>query len=705
MIKPTNNIFLYEAAQIEIDPVELLSNEFMVEYDLEDSTEEFFEEVGEIRDAPEILTPTRDFFDLAGPLAQTKQFATRPYEHRPQQADMAVNIALALQNRNNLCVEAPTGIGKSFAYLVPIIHYAKTQACPVVVSTETINLQEQLIYKDIPFLQKIMGVEFKAALAKGRSNYLCLRRLHMATDEHYDQLLPMPSLVLDLQRLEQWVENSCSGDRDDVKFRFDSSAWSYCCCESGNCQGPQCEFFRNCFYWKARNSWEKADVIIANHAMFFTDLKLKQDDNLEMTLLPKWSAVVIDEAHTLEDSAASHLGLRLSSNGMMAFMNRLFNPDAGRGMLMRKGEAALSLRKIAAEIKPQIGAFFSMFENLLLERNDSVRRLHQPGMVPDLLSAGLSRLRNALADYAEEEEDKSFKTELMAQVLRCDAFIDGIQSFIQMSFPDYVYWIEEERNGVVLQGAPLNIPEILEQVLFNRKFPVVLTSATLTVGRSFDYFRSRTGFTNGVELRLDSPFSPDQVRLYIPRSMPEPNHEDYKSALVQNIPRFLDVTHGKAFVLFTSYQLMRYCAENLQSYFEKTGIRLLMQGEMSRSMLLQEFKDDIDSVIFGTDSFWTGVDVPGEALSNVIVTKFPFAVPSHPLIQARSERIEKSGKNSFMEYSMPEAALKFRQGTGRLIRSKDDTGIIVILDRRVISKRYGQKFIESMPPYPIEYVN
>jgi len=242
-------------------------------------------------------------------------------------------------------------------------------------------------------------------------------------------------------------------------------------------------------------------------------------------------------------------------------------------------------------------------------------------------------------------------------------------------------------------------------VLFNRKFPVVLTSATLTVGRSFDYFRSRTGFTNGVELRLDSPFSPDQVRLYIPRSMPEPNHEDYKSALVQNIPRFLDVTHGKAFVLFTSYQLMRYCAENLQSYFEKTGIRLLMQGEMSRSMLLQEFKDDIDSVIFGTDSFWTGVDVPGEALSNVIVTKFPFAVPSHPLIQARSERIEKSGKNSFMEYSMPEAALKFRQGTGRLIRSKDDTGIIVILDRRVISKRYGQKFIESMPPYPIEYVN
>lgn len=700
MIKLTENISLQDSAESGADPVESLVDEFLVDYQLEGN-----DEVLPDADKPvDVLNPTRDFFALDGALSQAAGFAARPYEHRPQQADMAINIALAFQNRGNLCVEAPTGVGKSFAYLVPSIHYAKSQPRPVIISTETINLQEQLIYKDIPFLRKIIGIDFKAALAKGRSNYLCLRRLHMAADEHYDQLLPEPSLILDLKRLEKWVDGNCNGDRDDVGFRFESTAWNYCCCEAGNCRGSQCEFFRNCFYWKARNSWEKADIIITNHAMFFTDLKLKQDDDLEMTLLPQWSAVVIDEAHTLEDCASSHLGLRISGRGMMTFLNRLFNPEAGRGMLMRKGEAAMNLRKIAAELKPQINAFFSLFENLLLERNDSVRRLHKPGMVPDLLTAALGKFRNALADFAEAEEDKSFKTELTAQVLRCDAFIDGIKSFVDMSFPDYVYWIEGESNSVTLQGAPLNVPEILEKILFNRKFPVILTSATLTVARSFDYFRSRTGFTNGVELRLDSPFSPDQVRMYIPRSMPEPNHDDYKNALLEQIPRFIDVTHGKAFVLFTSYQMMRFCAENLGDYFKNKGIRLLLQGEMNRSMLLREFKDDIDSVIFGTDSFWTGVDVPGESLSNVIVTKLPFAVPSHPLIEARGEMIEKSGGNPFMEYSMPEAALKFRQGTGRLIRSKDDTGIIVILDRRVISKRYGQKFIESLPPYPIEYV-
>ncbi len=704
MIKPAEDIRRLDDRffdETEQPAVEIPLEEFMEEYEAVS-----YREVGEITDIPDIVTPTRDFFAETGPLAKSAMAGNRPYEHRPQQTDMAINTAMALQGRYNLCVEAPTGVGKSFAYLIPAIHFAKTQTCPVVVSTETINLQEQLVEKDIPFLSDVTGIEFRAALAKGRSNYLCQRRLHMASSEHQDQLLPLASLVLDLERMAHWLDKGGTGDRDDINFRYDPIAWSYCCCEAGNCMGNKCAYFRSCFYWKARMEWEKADIIVTNHAMFFTDLKMKQDVSLDMTLLPKWSAVIIDEAHTLEDSAASHLGLRVSSGGLQGFLNRLFNPDNGRGILLRKGEEAMNLRKIIAELKPQTSAFFSLFENMLAEKNDSVYRVHTPKMVPNLLAAGLGRLRNALAAFAEiQEEDKNFKTELEAQVSRCDAFIDGIDAFIDMAYPEHVYWIEEEKGGVTLQGAPLNIPELLEQILFHKRYPVVLTSATLTVRRTFDYFRSRTGFINGTELRLDSPFSPDQVRLYIPRSMPEPNHDDYKDALVQQIPRFLDVTHGKAFVLFTSYQLLRHCAEKLRYYFDERGIALLTQGEMNRTQMLREFKNDIDSVIFGTDSFWTGVDVPGEALSNVILTKFPFAVPSHPLIAARCERIEKSGQSAFMEYSLPEAVLKFRQGIGRLIRSKDDTGIIVILDRRVISKRYGQMFIESLPPYPVEYVN
>lgn len=704
MIKPAEDIRRLDDRFFDEMPsgaVEIPLEEFMEAYECSRTPE-----IGEITEIPDIVTPVRDFFAEDGPLAKSAISGGYPYEHRPQQTDMAINTAMALQNRYNLCVEAPTGVGKSFAYLLPAIHYARTQVCPVMISTETINLQEQLIEKDIPFLQKITGIDFKAALAKGRGNYLCRRRLHMASAEHQDQLLPAASLALDLERLAAWLDKGGSGDRDDVNFRFDPVAWGYCCCEAGNCQGNKCPYFRGCFYWKARLSWEKADIIVTNHAMFFTDLKMKQAADMDMALLPKWSAVIIDEAHTLEDSAASHLGLRISSGGMMSFLNRLFNPDNGRGILLRKGEEAMNLRRIIAELKPQVGAFFTLFENMLVQKNDTVYRLYTPKMVPNLLAAGLGRLRNALAAYADlQEEDKNFKTELEAQVGRIDAFIDGIDAFIDMSLPEHVYWIEEEKHGVTLQGAPLNVPEILERILFHKKYPVILTSATLTVRRNFDYFRSRTGFINGTELRLDSPFSPDQVRLYIPRGMPEPNDEEYKNELIRQIPRFLDVTHGKAFVLFTSYQLLRHCAEKLRHYFDDKGITLLIQGEMNRSLMLREFKNDIDSVIFGTDSFWTGVDVPGQALSNVILTKFPFAVPSHPLIAARCECIEKSGKSAFMEYSLPEAVLKFRQGIGRLIRSRNDTGIIVILDRRIISKRYGQMFIESLPPYPVEYVN
>jgi ATP-dependent DNA helicase DinG len=652
----------------------------------------------------EVLTSTANFFEPDGPLKRSAEYGGRPYEHRPQQAEMAQKIAETLISKHNLCVEAPTGIGKSFAYLIPLIFYSKVSAKPTIVSTETINLQEQLVRKDIPLLQKITGIEFKASLAKGRSNYLCLRRLMLATGNHRDQYLPLASLSLEVDRINKWAEESNDGDRDSIDFRIDPVSWSYVCCEAGNCLGPQCKSFRRCYYWRARREWEEADIVVANHAMFFTDLKIKFIEGLEQNLLPEYSAVIIDEAHTLENNAAEHLGLRINAGGVISFLNRLFNPDNAKGLLLKGGEEALQLREIVANLKDEVTRFFSQFEQFLLEKNESIWRVRKPGIFPNTLSDKLVALQDTLKDYIKIQDDKDFRAELESQVQKCDAYAAGIADFINMSFADCVYWVEDAHAGITVQAAPLNVAELLQETMFKKSFPVVLTSATLTVNKKFDYYRGRVGFMNGPEMRLDSPFNSNQVRVYLPREMPEPNHKDYARALIEQIPRFISITQGKAFVLFTSYQMLRYCADNLQDFFDSNEINLFIQGgELNRSAMLKEFKRDINSVIFGTASFWTGVDVPGEALSNVIVTKFPFAVPTHPLIQARGERLEEEKHNSFMHYSLPEAVLKFRQGVGRLIRSQNDRGIIAILDRRATSKRYGRYFIDSLPDYPVNY--
>ncbi|MDD5596943.1 MAG: helicase C-terminal domain-containing protein [Victivallaceae bacterium] len=696
MIKPISNI--NDAIENSLEP-DFEAAPFT------DADEEFEQEAEtEKLHGLEIISSTAKFFEADGPLKSSERFGGRPYEHRPQQADMAVKIAETLTGRHNLCVEAPTGVGKSFAYLIPLIYYSKISPKPSIVSTETINLQEQLVRKDIPLLQKITGIEFKASLAKGRNNYLCRRRLALATGDRRDEYLPLASLSLEMERINKWAENSSDGDRDSIDFRIDQVSWSYVCCEAGNCLGPKCGSFRNCYYWRARREWEDADIVVANHAMFFTDLKIKFIEGQEQNLLPEYSAVVIDEAHTLENNAAEYLGLRINSNGVISFLNRLFNPDNAKGLLMRGGAEALQLRETVANLKDDVMRFFSQFEQYLLERNDTIFRLRQPGLFPNPLSGKLAALQDTLQDYIKIKEDKDYRTELEAQGQKCDAYAAGIADFINMSFADSVYWLEDGRSGITIQAAPLNISELLQETLFKKSFPVILTSATLTVNKKFDYYRERVGFMDGQELRLDSPFDPKQVRVYLPREMPDPAHKDYAAALVEQIPRFISITQGKAFVLFTSYQMLRYCADNLRDFFETNEITLLIQGEsLNRSAMLKEFKRDIHSVIFGTDSFWTGVDVPGEALSHVIVTKLPFAVPTHPLIEARGERLEAANRNSFMHYSLPEAVLKFRQGVGRLIRSRTDTGIITILDKRVSSKRYGRYFIDSLPAYPVKY--
>ena len=645
------------------------------------------------------------FFAPGGPLKMAAEQGGRPYEFRPQQIRMSGAIADALAQGQNLCIEAPTGVGKSFAYLIPLIFRAKIASRPAIVSTETINLQEQLIQKDIPLLRKLTGIDFKAALAKGRRNYLCRRRYSLLSADQKDALLPSPEMALEVQRLSIWLDKTDDGNRDSLEFKVDPATWELVACEAHNCMGPKCPFYRNCFYYKARQQWEEADIVVANHALFFTDLAMRCCNDSAGALLPNYGAVLIDEAHTLENNAAEYLGLHLSRSGIVGTLNRLFNPENARGLLMRQGENAMELRSMVADTRGEAYGFFANYEEYINRREESAVIIREPQNFPDNLSRKLQQLYFELSKYADDIEEAGLKTEFEAQLSNCMDYVNGIDQFTNQTIPDAVYYAENERGGVRLHASPLNVAEILSDVLFNQDFPVILCSATLTVSNRFDYFCNRTGFCNGSTLLLDSPFNPDQAKLLIPRIMPDPSMaEEYQEAVNREIPRFLRMTDGKAFVLFTSYKMLRGASLALRTPCMLNNWQLLIQGEtLTRSMMLKEFKADTNSILLGTDSFWTGVDVPGEALSNVIITKLPFASPGHPLIAAREERIRQRGGSPFFEYDLPEAVLKFRQGVGRLIRCRTDKGIIVLLDRRVITKRYGKMFLDSIP-YQFEMI-
>lgn len=641
---------------------------------------------------------TEAFFGENSPLKLSEKFGAPKYEERLQQKQMAIKIAEAFEKNKNLCIEAPTGIGKSYAYLVPSIFLSKSKKRPVIISTETINLQEQLIGKDIPLLQKLIPGAFKASLAKGRSHYVCLRRLHFAEEKAREELFE-EYVQSGLKKIIRWVSESGQGDRGLADFPIEPSVWYHIACEAGNCSGSKCNFFKDCFYWKVRKEWGDSNIVVTNHALLFTSCKM--EEQYEYSLLPNPCAVIFDEAHTLENEAAEWLGLHLSKNGIELFLNKLFDEEKSKGIFFKKGGVNLEIRGQIRRIRELNNVFFKGISSLLDNQKDDTIRFQNPGSLQDIMSEEFRKLAKTIIKASEIEDDENSKQELNSYAKKTESLADAFYDFCNMTLDKHVYWSErnEKNRQIELYAAPLNVNEILSENFFSNSYPIILASATLSVKKELDYFANRVGFKNGDKIILDTVFDyKKQMKLCISKKVPHHKSEDYIFILCEEIKKYIEKTHGKAFVLFTNYSNLRACAENLKPFFDEKQIKLLVHGEESnRTKMIEEFRKDINSVIFGTASFWSGVDVPGESLSNVIIVKLPFLVPSYPLVQARSEVIEKEGGNSFSDYQVPEAILRFRQGVGRLIRTKSDKGIVVVLDSRIITKSYGRAFLESIP--------
>lgn len=674
------------------------------------------------------------------------------YEERPEQIKMLEAVASAFNEDSISLIEAGTGTGKTLAYLIPAVFWSLVNGERVVISTNTINLQEQLIEKDIPLLRRSMSEEFKYSLVKGMGNYLCLLRAGTVMDGLFD--LVEDDEVDTLRDILEWSKVTKDGSLSDLNFDPPDDVWDKVAAESESCLRARCPYYSSCFFYKARRETSSSQIIVANHHLLFSDLSIKgTSEESEAGILPPYKRVIFDEAHHIVDAATSHFGMRTSKYGIIRTLRRLKRKGKGgemKGLVFytaslatqltkyfRKGILNTVLRRVEEILSPEIDiveehvkdAFDELYlfalpiveakegaaQEIQLRVTDEVRDREGWEKIDKKFSVLRIKLKelheeikafvNVLIDYEIEPEVARVLVEFRGIAGKLDLYSDVIRSFLDSGEDGYVRWIEGRMGrGAIVSGvglSPIEVSSELKEKLYSKSRTVVMTSATLAVKKSFDFLKSGLGLEDDErvnEIILPSSFDYEkQALIAIPTDIPEPVQRGYSEGISPIIFDAVKASHGNALILFTSYSLLEKIYNGIKEELSELGIMPLKQGSLPRARLLDKFKMENNSVLFATDSFWEGVDVPGESLQLVIITRLPFRVPTEPIIEARVENMESQGINSFIEYTVPTAVLKFKQGFGRLIRTKTDRGAVLVLDKRIISKNYGKYFLDSLP--------
>ncbi|MFN8007475.1 MAG: helicase C-terminal domain-containing protein [Terriglobia bacterium] len=694
-----------------------------------------------------------------GPLAGK----LKNFESRPEQQRMIEAVTQAFNHSQVALIEAGTGTGKSLSYLIPAVFWAVRNKQRVVISTNTIHLQEQLIHKDLPLLQEALNLSFRSELVKGRSNYVCLSKVEQLEKE--GEYLIETEEQAELKALLSWAHKTTDGSRSDLPNLPKPAVWEKVACESDNCGRIRCPHYSPCFFFNARRQAASADLLIVNHHLLFSDLAIRGETGRyqDAAIMPAYAHIILDEAHNVEEVATEYFGSQISKAGLLRLLGRFYHRK-DREKLRERGLFPFLLAKLkSAEKQIPVPLYLRLVERVqqqLLPQRETLtfaadqffyemasffertapssgsdrpekkirftQDLRNQPQWNTLILPAVSQLMVEIKEFHRllllfETDLDQLVTEILEPLLSLQVELRALTDRVEAAAltlgqifdtPDdaLVRWVEirEGKSGkqITLKQAPVSVAERLHDNLFQRFSTVVLSSATLTTHGHFEYLKNRLGLQSlsrerMVELVLPSSFNfAEQVILGIPGDVPLPTDQAFARELGHLLKQSIRTSEGRALVLFTSYSLMHRLFQELQADLESSGLQALMQGQAPRHRLLEIFKRDTTSVLFATDSFWEGVDVAGESLENVILTKLPFSVPKEPVIEARVEALEKAGKNAFLEYTVPRAIIKFKQGAGRLIRSRQDFGSIMIFDRRIVTKSYGRAFLDSLPDCP-----